>query len=94
MFKPVLVFIQKKKDLQDKVNLKIKKTENNIYDLENQKNKELMYFQQGSKPKYNIEKDLVINIPEQEKYTVNKQEVTSFISKAKDLLVKRVPHVD
>lgn len=94
MFKPVLAFIQKKNNLQDKVNLKIKKTENNIYDLEKQKNEELIYFKKLSKDKYIVETDSPKDIPGQVKYTVNKQEILSLTNKAKDLLVKRVPHVD
>ncbi len=94
MFKPVLVFLQNKKEKENKLKSKLAKKEEWLLCLEETKQKELRDFQQKTAQQYEFAPVSTPEIPTQVAYKVDKKEAKKLIDLAKEILVERVPHVD
>lgn len=94
MFKPVIAFIKKRKQAENKINKSIEKKEQTLLKLEKDKDEDLMDFKLEMRNKYNVIPFKEANVPSKILCKINKEEVASLTEIAKKILVERVPHVD
>lgn len=94
MFKPVLIFISKKKSEENYLNNKIKQKEELIKILENKKTQNYNIFIDKINTEYKFNKFTFKNFPELASSQIDKQQADNLIHKIKKILKERVPHVD
>jgi len=94
MFKPVLAFLKKREDKEQKIEKDIEKKKSSLLDLEHEKQEELIVFKNKMKTKYKIVLFSQPEIEAQVPCKVDEQTAKKLIDIAKDMLVKKVPHVD
>ncbi len=94
LFKPILIYLSKKKSEENYLNNKIKQKEELIKILENKKTQNSNNFIDKINTKYIFTKTTFKDFPEISSTQINKQEADTLISKIKNILKKRVPHVD
>ena len=94
MFKPVITFIKKRQQAENKINKNIEKKEQILLKLEKDKDEDLMDFKLEMRHKYKVVPAQEPEVPSKILCTINKEEADSLTKIAKKILVERVPHVD
>lgn len=94
MFKPVLVYIKKRKKAENEIKKNIEKKEQTLLELEKEKNKELLDFKLEMNEKYKVVPVKEPIIPAKILCPVDKEEAKQITKIAKKILVERVPNVD
>ncbi|MFA5075205.1 MAG: hypothetical protein WC436_03830 [Candidatus Babeliales bacterium] len=95
MFKPVLLFLEQKKQKDLLLKSKIEKKENILLKIENKKIENFSVFKEKIFKKYKFKSPELEQISTNIQFKkVDKNEADKLIQVIKDILVKRVPHVD
>ena len=94
MFKPVLEYLKKRKAKENKIAKDIAKKEHILLSLEHKKGQGLIDFKVDMESRYKLESYKVPDVPHQVPCFVDKKEAEKLVKIAKEMLVKRVPHVD
>ena len=94
MFKPVIAFIKKRKQSENKINKNIEKKEQVLLELEKDKDENLKDFKLEMRQKYKVVPVQEPKVPSKILCTIDKEEADNLTKIAKRILVERVPHVD
>ena len=94
MFKPVLLFLQKKKKKEKQELESIAQKEHELLQLHEKKEQELATFKEDMKGQYCFAPVKTPAVPSKVACKVDEKEAEKLIKEAEGLLLKRVPHVD
>ncbi|MFC1894651.1 ATP synthase F0 subunit B [Candidatus Dependentiae bacterium] len=94
MFKPVMEYVNRRKDEKNKTLKDINNKEQILLNLEKDKNKKLFDFKVNMKSEYSLKPFKAPDIPSTILSKVDKQESEKLIKIVKNMLIQRVPHVD
>lgn len=95
MFKPVLLFLEKKKQKDLILKNKIEKKENILLKIEHKKIKNFSIFKEKIFKKYKFIAPEIKQIPTSiQLKKINKDEANKFVQVVKNIILERVPHVD
>jgi F0F1-type ATP synthase membrane subunit b/b' len=94
MFKPVVDFLKARDEKEKKTKNILNTKEQNLLELERKKQEELEHFQLLAKRESAVIEEKEIIIPVQSSCFVDKQEIERLTEISKNILVRKVPHVD
>lgn len=94
LFKPVLQYIRNKKQKEDRIIKDIAQRNNTLVELEHKKDQNLFDFKREIKSKYEVHEAEAPKVEHQVPVKINKDEAERLIKVAKNILIKKVPHVD
>ena len=93
-FGPIVSHLKKQKKSKDEFLKLIEGKENCLVKLEHQKIENVKNFQSIVHSRYTFKNVPEVHIPLDIKYDLNKNQIEKMICVTKNILVKRVPHVD
>ncbi|MFH1461330.1 MAG: ATP synthase F0 subunit B [bacterium] len=94
MFRPVISFIKRRQQEENKIKKNIENKEKDLLKLEREKKEELTEFKVKMEQKYFVPNLLEPDISIEVSSHVDKQNVEKMVEVAQKILVERVPNVD
>lgn len=94
MFKPVIEFLKARDEREVKIKNELQSKEQDLLKLERKRQEELGLFKLKVKKEASVVPEKEVLIPSQNPYAVDKQEIERLTEISKNILVRKVPHVD
>lgn len=94
MFKPVVEFLKARDEKEERIKNGLQAKEQNLLELERKKQEELELFKLKAKKEASVLPEKETHIPTQGPCIVDKEEIEKLTEISKNILVRKVPHVD